>query len=583
MTVHSKISINTFLPKSALGFFIGIFSPLIDRLLGLKKLQSLYLKHGFSGLNKQAFSLKLISTLGITINGEKTLLSKIPEKGRFIIVCNHPYGMIEGVIIAYCLTKIRPDTKIVANVGLKIINELQDYFIFTNPLNPKSAINQSALKSCFTHLENEGLLVIFPAGRVSSYQEDKKIICDAPWNRLAASLAIKTKSPVLPLFISGQNSPLFYLLGKIYYRFRLLMLVRELLKLKNHTIDLLANNVITTDQYHHFSSPQHLNDFFRLQCYLNLHKPIDKSVSSVKQDNVIEEVCGILISKELSLLNTKQALLKYHDFSVYYAQHDQIPHTLKEITRLREITFRLLDEGSGNSCDSDEFDKSYTHLFVFDHKKQKIAGSYRIGLTDKLIPNKGASALYLSKVFSFEDTAFNLNRPCLELGRSFISPSYQKSFYGLLLLWRGICAFAHQHPQYRTLYGTVSLSTHYHPLSVSLISKALNKKSAFVKAKAPYLHDEDVELDDYFNKYKVDITQLSLLIQAIEKDKKTLPILAKHYHNMGAQFHCLGIDKQFNNTPGLLLQVDLAHSPDKLLNLYFGKEKKIEYLNYPHD
>ena len=575
----STISIKAFLPTSRLGRFISIFSSLFDRLLGLSKLQQLYLQHGFSGLDKQRFSLKLLSILGITFKGDQTLLSKIPSKGRFIVVCNHPYGMIEGVAIAYLLSTIRPDTKVVANVGLKILKELQDYFIFTNPLNSKSVINQQALKSCFAHLENDGLLVIFPAGRVSTYQDNENEITDAPWNRLSASLAIKTKSPVLPVFISGQNSKLFHQLGRIYFRLRLLMLVRELLKLKNHCIEFSANNPITPDQYHHFKSPQHLNDFFRLQCYLNQHKT-EPPTQSLKSKPLISEVNGDLILDEILQLDQTQTLLNYHHFTVYYSEYEQIPQTLREITRLRELTFRLLNEGSGEECDSDEFDKTYIQLFVFDHKEKKIVGAYRIGRTDKLLKSADKSALYLSNVFQFDKTAFNIKHPCLELGRSFINPDYQKSFYGLLLLWRGICTFAFKHPQYRTLYGTVSLSTHYHPLSITLISKALNKKSSFVKARVPYQHINNTELDNYFNKYKVDITQLSLLIQAVEKDRKTLPILAKHYHKMGAEFHCLGLDAHFNNTPGLLLRVDLPKSPDKLLNLYFGKENKKAYLEY---
>lgn len=583
MKTYSKISINAFLPKSVVGFVIRLLSPLIDRLLGLKKLQALYLKHGFIGLDKQDFSLKMISLLKITIKGEQALLEKVPKTGRFIIVCNHPYGMIEGVIIAYMLSKVRPDTKVVANVGLKILKELQSYFIFTNPLNPKSAINQSALKSCFTHLENEGLLIVFPAGRVSSYQEDKKTICDAPWNRLAASLAIKTKSPVLPVFISGQNSPLFHKLGQIHFRFRLLMLVRELLKMKSKSICFLAHKSITPDQYPHFNSPNHLNDFFRLQCYLSQVQKEDNSAFDQKPNDLIAEVDSQLISPEISALDNKQNLINYHHFSVYYAQPDQIPNTLREITRLRELTFRLQNEGSGQACDTDKFDKTYTHLFVFDHDQKRIVGAYRMGKTDKLLNEGGLASLYLSKVFHFEKSAFNISQPCLELGRSFINPRYQNSFYGLLLLWRGICTFVHQHPQYNILYGTVSLSTTYHPLSISLISKALNKKSHFMHSKEPYQYYKNAELEDYFSKYDVEISQLTQLIQVIEKDKKTLPILVKHYHKMGADFHCLGVDTSFNNTPALLLRVDLKNAPDKLLNLYLGKEKKIEFLNNVKD
>ena len=116
--------------------------------------------------------------------------------------------MIEGIIIANLLTAYRSDTKVMANVGLQIFKEIKSYFIFVNPLKPKTPMNTSALKQCFKHIKNEGLLVIFPAGRVSFYQKDQQRITDGEWERIATQLAIKTNTPILPVFISGSNSVL---------------------------------------------------------------------------------------------------------------------------------------------------------------------------------------------------------------------------------------------------------------------------------------------------------------------------------------------------------------------------------------
>lgn len=575
----SQISLSYFMPKTMIGKLSNLTTPFLDRLFGIKKLQKLYLNNGFAGLEKQQFTLKLLKVLGVTVEGEDALKKKIPKTGRFIVVCNHPYGMIEGVIIARLLTSIRPDTKVMANIGLTLFKEIQDYFIFANPLNPKSAINQQAIKSCFQHLENDGLLVIFPAGSVSSFQQDKQVICDAPWNRLSASLARKTQTPVLPLFISGQNSDRFHQLGAIYYRFRLMMLVREMLKLKGKTIQLLSNDIVPVSQFEHFKNSQHLNDYFRLQCYLNQSKTTKEELTQDLNPIQIEQDSEN-IKQELDALPAKNILVNYRHFSVYYAQYEQIPYTLKEITRLREITFREQHEGSGLECDKDDFDKTYTHLFVFDHQAEKIVGAYRMGRTDILLKQGGTSALYLSQIFEFKKDAFNLQTPSLELGRSFISPAYQNSFYALLLLWKGICAFVYSHPQYRTLYGTVSLSQKYQALSITLINKTLNQQTTSIQAHHEYKNIHNAEIEDYFKKYKLTLPLLSSLVKGIEEDKKDIPILLKHYHKMGAEFHSLGIDNQFNSTPGFLLSVDLANAPDKLLNLYFGIEEKISYQQY---
>ncbi|MFT5757717.1 MAG: putative hemolysin [Alteromonadaceae bacterium] len=578
----SDLRIASFASKSIFGLILTLFGPLLDRILGINKLRKIYLSQNLTGLDKQAFAQKLLSALGVVIEGGSSVVENLPQKGRCIVVCNHPYGMIEGVIIAHLLTSFRADTKIMANVGLQIFKEIQDYFIFANPLNPKAPINTTAIKQCFKHLNNDGLLVIFPAGRVSFYQADKQRISDAQWNRLSVQLAIKTLSPILPVFISGTNSPLFHRLGRIYYRFRLIMLAHEMFKLDKHIISLTANNLIDTKQFKEYKSVEKMNDFIRVQCYLNDHTYL----SSWPEDKKINHYHDIIaaadtndLKNELSALPDKQHLLDFKSFSVYYGYQNQIPLCVQEIARLREITFRTLDEGSGEALDTDKFDATYMHLFIFDHKNEEIIGAYRIGQTDILQKNGGLAQLYLSQMFTFQTDFINQQQPCLEMGRSFIITAHQNSFYGLLLLWKGIGAFVCQNPHYRTLYGTVSLSKRYDPRSVALINEVMISDARGVVAKSPFKSQLHPEVLEFISLEKLAIKQLSTLITGIESDGKDVPILLKQYHKLGAVFHCIGIDTNFNQTPGLLLSIDLPKAPDKLLRLYLGKGKD-DYLRY---
>lgn len=564
------------------GSIIKVIGPVLDRLLGINKLQKLYLVNELSGLDKQKFSEKLLSMLGVQVFGGDGVIEKIPKTGRCIVVCNHPYGMIEGVIIARLLTTYRSDTKIMANVGLQIFKEIKDYFIFANPLKPKSPINTSAIKQCFSHVNNEGLLVVFPAGRVSFYQKDKQRITDGEWNRLAVKIAVKTNTPVLPVFISGTNSKLFHNMGRIYYRFRLLMLVREMLKLQQHSIKMTTNNLIQPKQLKAFDGIEKMNDFLRMQCYLNDENyftawPADDEPAPFK--DIIAAADSSVIKKELSALPEEQHLLDFKSFSVYYGYQRQIPTCVQEITRLREITFRTLDEGSGESFDGDKFDATYLHLFIFDHANEEIIGAYRVGQTDILQKNGGVSQLYLSQMFDFTPEFINQQQPCLEMGRSFIIESHQNSFHGLLLLWKGIGAYVAQNPRYRTLYGTVSLSKLYDPRSVALINDIMVTDTKGVQAKAQFSGQLHPEITDYINKKSADINQLSELVKGIEADNKDIPVLLKKYHKLGAKFHSTAIDLNFNQTPGLLLSVDYPNAPDKLLKIYIG-EKRDEYINY---
>ncbi len=578
----SDIRISALAPKTILGGILKFFAPLLDWILGINKLRAFYEKHDFSGLEKQVFSDRFIKALGVKIIGGEDILNKIPETGRFIVVCNHPYGMIEGLIIANLLSKRRKDVKIMANLGLQIFKEIQGFFIFANPLKPKSPTNPAAIKQCFHHLESDGLLVLFPAGRVSFYQANKRRITDGEWNRLPVKLAKKTGTSILPIFISGQNSRLFYRMGRIYYRFRLLMLAREMFKIEGREIKILANNILDVKILKGFKTALMMNDFIRVQCYLNDKKfyiPWPDETQNLNFKTIIPPVEKVTIKKELDALPEESHLVEYKNYSVYCGYQKEIPETVKEISRLREITFRDLDEGSGEERDTDKFDATYMHLFLYDNKNEEIIGAYRIGLTDILLKDGDLSQLYLSLMFNFEPGFVNRSQPCLEMGRSFIVESHQKGFHGLLLLWKGIGAFVSRNPRYRTLYGTVSLSKLYDPRSVMLINKIMVSNKAHVNAKIPFKSRIHPELIEFIDKNNPGLNVLSALVRGVESDGKDIPILLKQYHKLGAKFHCVGIDPSFNQTPGLLLSVHLPSAPDKLLNLYLG-DKKDGYLSF---
>ena len=595
--VFSNISSASLAQTKKSGLEYKIFFYLIDRVVGLNRLKQFYLKSKLAGLEKQAFSITLLNRLGVFIFGTKSILDKIPESGGCIIVCNHPYGMVEGVILAKLVNSKRKDTKIMANIGLKIFKEIEDFFIFADPLNPKSPINISAIKKSFKHVKNGGVLVIFPAGRVSFYQKDKKAIVDAEWNRIAIQIAQKVDVPILPIFIAGCNSSLFHWLGRIYYRFRLLMLAREMLKLKGKNINLETNGILNSKTLGIFETTQQKNDFVRAQCYLNDEryiKPWPDCVANDKYEEIIEPVDQKNLESEIEKLPAKQKLLSFKSFNVYYAYYEQIPNCVNEIARLREVTFRQLNEGSGKASDTDGYDKTYTHLFIYDHKNSEIIGAYRMGQTDRLLQSSQSSKpdlrnLYLSQMFDFDHGFVNLNEPCLEMGRSFIIESHQNSFHGLLLLWKGIGAFVSLHPQYRILYGTVSLSKTYTTQSVALINEVLVKNKAqgkknklenqTVLPRHPFEFPLSPELIHYCGSSQLSLEQLSAFITSIESDGKDVPVLLKQYHKLNAKFHCMAIDKNFSDTPGLLLSVYLPSAPDNLLKLYLGKKKQ-GYLNF---
>ncbi|MFT6267418.1 MAG: putative hemolysin [Alphaproteobacteria bacterium] len=536
------------------------------------------------GLSKEDFADKLISLLELNITGIQELQKKIPKTGPVVIASNHPFGGIEGVILARVISQVRPDLKVLANKGLGIIRELTDYFIFTNPLIERDPQNVPSLRKCIKHVSNQGALLIFPAGRVSYYQPEKRAVSEHTWNKIIGRLVSIERCQYVPVFVNGNNSKWFYRLGRVYYRLRMLMLPHELLNKTGATINLNAGNPVKANAIKG-SDFQQKADFCRLLSYTQDNRwhfewPADKVI---KHQPLMSAVNKALLASEIAKLPSNQLLVKTADFTVYFGYQHQLPNVVTEIARLRELVFRQYNEGSGEPLDTDHFDASYTHLFIVNNK-DKIMGAYRMGRTDVLLEESGLDGLYLHKMFNFAPDFVNRKTPCLEMGRSFLIPEFQGSYQGLLLLWRGICAFIKQFPQYRTLYGTVSISKLYDPRSVKLIENILIKEGNdfHVSARNKFdfaLHSEFVAFDKQQRLSTSLASNLSALLAAIEHDSKDIPVLAKQYLKMGANFHSLGIDTSFNDTPGLLLSVHMPSAPAKQLKLYMGADYN-EYVAY---
>jgi len=265
---------------------------------------------------------------------------------------------------------------------------------------------------------------------------------------------------------------------------------------------------------------------------------------------------------------------------VIQATTDQIPHILLEIGRLREMTFRAVGEGTGKAVDIDRFDHSYTHLFIWNREKKEVVGAYRLGKTDEIIRQQGVRGLYTSTLFCYKPGFFEHLGPALEMGRSFIRPEYQKSFTPLLLLWKGIGRFVVENPQYKTLFGPVSISDEYQALSRQFLvsylkmSRYRSDMASLVKPRKP-LHAKQLrgwDIDAAVRLLKDDVENISELISCVESDRKGVPILLKQYLKLGGEIAGFNVDPAFGNVIDGLIIVDLMKTEPRMLERYQGKE-----------
>jgi len=284
-----------------------------------------------------------------------------------------------------------------------------------------------------------------------------------------------------------------------------------------------------------------------------------------------------VMSDEIAALPPAQELVTNAPFSVYYANAEQIPFGLREIGRLREIAFRNAKEGTGKALDIDQYDSYYLHLFLWNKEAKEIVGAYRIGKADKIVAHFGERGLYTHSLFRYGTDFVDRINPSLELGRSFVRVEYQKSFPPLFLLWKGIARFVTLHPQYKTLFGPVTISSDYRPVARRFLVECLTRPhhrhelAAMVKARTPFkdrsisasaLRDWSDSLDDF--------DEVSELVSDIETDRRSVPVLLKQYLKLGGKLLAFNVDQKFSDALDGLIIVDLTKVDVRMLNRLMG-------------
>lgn len=200
----------------------------IERVLSLRGCEKIYER--ISNLDTPlAFMRGLLSEMNIstTTTGEQRTL--IPPEGPVIVIANHPFGAIEGIILAELLCSIRPDVKAMANFLLERIPQLKDLFISVDPFASRKSVrsNVRPMRDAIRWVRGGHMLMVFPAGEVSHIKLSKREISDPVWNAGVSKIVKKAKAPVLPVFFQGSNSAFFQLAGLLHPRFRTAMLARD--------------------------------------------------------------------------------------------------------------------------------------------------------------------------------------------------------------------------------------------------------------------------------------------------------------------------------------------------------------------
>ncbi len=561
---------------------LKVLAPAIMKLLKLDGINDAYSNAGNkSGVD---FADHVLEEFGISYNLSEADLANIPKTEPFILISNHPYGGIDGIILMSIISKIRPDYKMVANYLLKQIPALADRFIAVNPFENigDKGMNINGVKQILEHLKTSPL-GIFPAGEVSSMRLNNLKIADKKWEPGLGKIIAKAGVKVIPVYFSGHNSLAFNLMGLLHPNLRTIKLPSEMFNKTKSNIKLRIGKPIPFKELD-CTNTDKLLDFLRAKTYaLGATEETNKKIKFKldlrklsKPEEIIEAVDPDQLEHEISQLNPDDHLFNYDNLAVYISSYKNIPLVMREISRLREIVFRSVGEGTNHSSDTDEFDVHYKHLFIWDKEAKKIAGSYRLGEGDKLFKKFGVKGFYLSQLFKMRKEMHPMLFQSLELGRSFVALEYQRKPASLMLLWKGIHTYLKAN-QDRFLYmvGPVSISNSFSNLSKDLLVAYIrhnhwdNKIAKWIEPKKRFHYKSKTEGKNLLlQKHSEDIKLLDNFIGEIEGNQKLkVPILVKKYLKLNGKIVSFNVDPHFNDSLDGFLIVEVKGIPDEAFEM----------------
>lgn len=565
--------------------------PIVERALRFPAMNAIYEEIQSWTADDRHFSDKALAALGVEIDTLQEQINRIPKSGPVVVVANHPFGGIEGLILCSMLREVRPDVKLLANNLLSMIPDLRDSFFFVDAFEGKGAIgrNIGPTRAAMKWVKEGHLLGAFPAGEVAHLKLRKRAVVDPRWNPTTARIIQKTGATVVPIFFDGYNSRLFQVAGLIHPRLRTVMLPTEMLRKRNAPVTVRVGSPISPRRLSRFDDPNNLNDYLRVRTYLL--KPQKESGSDADtagpNADVIPPIPKQTLVDEIADLPEDQHLLTQGEFDVFYMRSPQCPGLMGELGRLRELTFRDVGEGTGLSVDIDRFDDYYLQLVVWNTEKHEVVGGYRLGPTDEILPEHGKDGLYTNTLFKFRKNLLQQIDPALELGRSWVALEYQRSYAPLMLLWKGIGAYLCKYPRYRRLFGPVSISAEYSSMSKHLLTafltlhKFLPDLAKLVSPRNPMKRKEVREFDRRaFSTVAGSLEEANELIKELEADGKPIPILLKQYLKLNGQLMGFNVDPDFGNVLDGLILIDVPSIDERVMKKYLGEETGEAYLQY---
>jgi putative hemolysin len=498
-------------------------------------------------------------------------LQNIPTSGKVVIIANHPLGGLDALCLLRLISQVRKDVKIVANDFLAGFEALNSLLIPID--NYKLRQSKNDIKKIYEALNNEEAIILFPAGEVS--RATPKGIKDPSWNKGFLNFAQNANAPILPIFLDAKNSKTFYTISIINKTFSTLLLSHEMFNKKSKRIAIKVGQIIPNENI----TPKGIDKKFLLNLYRKHLYSLKKGKKSFfeTQSAIAHPVSRIDLLNELKRSKLIGQTSDGKKIFLYDYIEDSI--VLKELGRLRELSFRKVGEGVNKKRDTDKYDIYYQHIILWDENDLEIVGSYRIGNSDFIFKNIGVKGFYSNNLFKYNEEFTPYLKNSIELGRSFVQPKYWGT-RALDYLWFGIGAYLKNNPNIKYMFGPVSMSASFPSVAKDMMifyySHYFKEQENLVESKTPYQFSNNIseikELFDLKDKKK----DFKFLKSALSNIGVTVPTLYKQYSEItedgGIKFLSFNIDKSFGDCIDGFILVEVDKIKESAKKRYIDKE-----------
>ncbi len=529
---------------------------LLKTLLHLTKVKSVEeLFSGTEGREEASFVDEIIRELDLSFQYFEEELKRIPTSGPVVLICNHPLAGIDALLLIKLVASIRPDLRIVGSDLWQRLKPIAHYWDLD-----ESGVSSGA--SLSESLQEGKALAIFPAGTVSTnYRISKRQLEDGEWDVNMIREIADAQVPVTPVFFKANQTFLYHLLQRLGPIFQDLKVPSELRSYRSRPVTIRIGRTIYPKELALYPREHQLSALLRQRVYLlsNALHPEFKLFSPkrpAEPKSIADPVDTDLLLKEYEFLLEREALIEEkRSYQVFLCKAAQVPNMIREIGRLREITFRAIGEGSNLALDLDTFDYHYHHLILWDKEEMRIVGAYRLAIGSEVYPKYGFNGFYLSTLFKFKKRIQPMLERSLEMGRAFIIPAHQQKPLPLFVMWNGIREVMRRHEELEFIVGCASISNSFSIFSRNLMVAFLLKNfgdaslAQEIRPRKPFkLKLKSEARDLVMNSSPEDLVQFDRRIDEIEPGDLRIPPLIKKYLQQNALIVCFNVDPLFNNS-----------------------------------